>query len=319
MTKFVENDLVRLPHHLALGGDGTLYFASDFDGRIWRVTGEGKLVEQFNTNRITGVSTVNVGSWGDPWTIDSAGNVYALAAPNASAIVRITPEGAVTPLARNARFGQLHLSSMTLGADGALYLTDAHRVWRIVGDSAMPILPRGLSLEGAAGVAVTADGSIYVADSRVGQVIRLSRDGAVTTPLALARLRLSSPWGVTLGPDGSVYVLDHPPRGVAVWRVNGEVAERLYSAREASVYLTAALLTLVTLLFAAQTAVRTPRNASDWALWTVVAGAVVVGLYWAARGAFGFSWLRHGVLALFAYGAWRSWRRRASGSGAGAA
>jgi len=312
VTKLVEADHVRLPHHLTLGRDGTLYMASDFDGRVWRVAADGSLTEQFNTNRITGASTVSVGSWGDPWTIDSVGNVYALAGPNGTALVRITPAGAVTPIARNARFGVLHASTMTLGGDGALYLTDANRVWRVVGDSATPIVARGVPLDGASGIAVAADGSMYVADFRSRRVIRIARDGAVTTPPVLAGINLSYPWGVTIAPDGSVYVLDHlsTGRGVAIWRVRGDVAERLYSAREASVYFAAALVTLIPLVLALRTFERKPRGTFDWFLWTIIAGGGVIAVYWLGRGTLIFSWLRHPVLAFFLFGAWRSWGRR---------
>jgi sugar lactone lactonase YvrE len=315
VTKLVEDDIVRLPHHLTLGRDGTLYMASDFDGRIWRVGADGALSEQFNSNRIPGTSTVNVGSWGDPWTIDSAGNVYALSAPGGSAIVRITPNGTVTPIARNTRLGELHASTMTLGGDGALYLTDANRVWRIVGDRATAIAPRGVPLDGASGIAVAADGSMYVADFQSRRVIRIARDGAVTTPPALAGIALSYPWGVTVAPDGSVYVLDHLSggRGVAIWRVRGDVAERLYSAREASVYLAAALTTLIPLIFALRTFERKPTGTVDWFLWTILAGGCVVVIYWFGRGTVIFSWLRHLILAFFLFSAWRSWRRRPSG------
>ena len=311
LAKLVEDDIVRLPHHLTLGRDGTLYMASDYDGRVWRIGADGSLAEQFNTNRITGKSNVNVGSWGDPWTIDSTGTVYALDAPNGSAIVRITTEGKVTPLVTDTRIGALHGSSMTLGADGALYLTDANRVWRIVGDSATPIVTRGVPLDAGAGVGVDADGNIFVADYRARRVVRMSRDGAVTTPPALAQLSLSYPWGVTIAPDGSVYVLDHLSngRGVAVWRVQGDRAERLYSARDASVYLGALLITLLPLLLSIQTVVRKPVRVTDWVVWTVLAGILVVGVYWIGRGSFVFSWLRHFILAVFLFGAWRSWPR----------
>ncbi len=311
VIKFVEDDIVRLPHHLFLGRDGTLYFASDFDGRVWRVSPDGKLTEHFNTNRIPAPSPVNVGSWGDPWTMDSVGNVYALAAPNGRAIVRISPTGVVTPIATNARFGELHFSSMTFGADGALYLTDANRVWRVVGDSATRIGVRSTPLENGAGVAVDSVGGIYVADYMALRVVRLMRDGSEATPPAIAGLRLSNPWGVTIAPDGSVFVLDHTAggSGVAIWRVRGDNVERLYFARGARVYTATALIALITLLLALQTVMRVPSRRLDWMLWTIVAGAAIGGLWWLGRNLFLFEWLRHPILALFVFGVVRSGKR----------
>lgn len=313
VTRFVEDDIVRLPHHLALGRDGALYFASDFDGRIWRADSAGRLTEHFNTNRVTGHPKLFVAQWGDPWAIDSIGNVYALAEPNGAAVVRITPSGTLTPLALGAPFGPLHGSSMTVGADGALYLTDETRIWRVLGDSASPIAGAG-TLEHAGGVAVAADGSVYVADFNGRRVVRLSRDGAVTTPPALAQLRLDYPWGVTIAPDGSLYILDHiaSGRGVAIWRVEGDRAARLYVARSFSMFVPPMILTLVTLLFAAQTADRKPNGRVDWVVWVAIAGVIVGGAWWIGRSVWIFEWLRHAVLALWLFGAWRSWKRTAS-------
>ncbi|MEO6066430.1 MAG: NHL repeat-containing protein [Gemmatimonadales bacterium] len=315
VTKFVEADIVRLPHHLVLDREGTLYFASDFDGRIWRVRPDGSLVEFFNTNRIVGDSNVIIGSWGDPFTIDSSGDVYALRSPNDSAIVHITPDGRVTSVATRARFGRLHFRSMAWGADGALYLTDADRVWRIVGDSATPIVPSGVRLLQAAGLAVDHEGNIYVADFAAKRVVRLGRDGTANTPPALAGLSLSGPWGVTIAPDGSVYVLDHPSGGVAVWRVRDDAAERLYSWHSPRVYLGAIMLALLSLLLAAQTMARRPGGVVDWLVWMVVVATAVGALYWVGRGVVVFSWLRHPILLLFLFGGWRSWRRIGAGGG----
>lgn len=250
-TTFVSDERLRAPHHLVLGTDGSLYAASDHDGRVWRAATDGSLREYFNSNRVArpepGRAEVHVGSWGDPFTIDPAGNIYALAAANAPAIIRIAPNGQVTPIATSARFGELHFSSMAWGVDGALYLTDASRVWRIVGDSATPIVPQGVQLSRATGLVVDGDDNIYVADYGSHRVVRFARDGLVNTPRAIERLRLRNPTGVTVA-GGDVYVLDSPPGGVAVWRVHDGEAERLYSRRSPQVYYRWALLGLPVLL-----------------------------------------------------------------------
>ena len=247
-TTFVSDERLRLPHHLVLGKDGAIYAASDYDGRIWRAGPDGSLREHFNSNRVArpeaGRAEVQVGSFGDPFTIDSMGNIYALASGNASAIIRITPDGKVTPVATTARFGALHFASMAWGADGALYLSDANRVWRIVADSAMPIVPRGVPLSQAAGLAVDGEGNIYVADYGADRVVRFNRAGSVNTPSAIARLRVRRATGVTVA-GGDVYVLGSPPGGVVVWRVRGDEAKRLYSRRSSQVYLRWALPVLL--------------------------------------------------------------------------
>lgn len=250
-STFVADERLRAPHHLVLGTDGAIYAASDYDGRVWRVGPDGSLREHFNSNRAArpapGQPEVHVGAFGDPFTMDAAGNIYALAAANASTIIRIAPDGIVTPVATSTRFGQLHFASMAWGADGALYLSDANRVWRITGDSATAITPRGVQLSQATGLAVARDGKIHVADYSARRVVRFARDGTEDTPRALERLRLRHPTGVTV--DGAdVYVLDNPPGGVIVWRVRDGEAERLYSRRSAAVYLRWALPAMLVLL-----------------------------------------------------------------------
>lgn len=308
----VDDERLRLPHHLVLGKDGALYAASDFDGKVWRVGADGSLREHFNSNRVPRPapprSELFVGFAGDPFTLDSAGNVYALATKLDSAISRITPDGQVTPLAGNAKFGELHFSSMTWGPDGALYLSDETRVWRIVGDSATAIVPRGVELRRATGLAVDSEGNIYVADFGADRIVRLAPDGSVNTPPAVAELHLRNPTGVTLA-DGAIYVLDFPQNGVAVWRVRGDSVERLYSWRAWRAYQAPALLILVSLLLALQTLARTPSGRLDWIVWTSTIGAFITVVYWVGRDLFIFSYARHAILALFALGAWRSSRR----------
>lgn len=250
-TAFVTDARLRVTHHLVLSKDGGLYTASDDDGRVWHVGTDGSFQEHFNSNRVPrtarGQPVVEVGSGGDPFTVDSEGNVYALASTIDSAIVRITPRGVVTPIATNARFGGLHFASMAFGADGALYVSDANRVWRVVGDRATPIVPRGIQLSLAAGLAVDGGGNIYVADYRERRVVRFTSDGSVNTPKAIERLSLRNPTGVTLA-GADVYVLDSPPGGVAVWRVRDGEAERLYSRRGSEVYVRWAVPALLMLL-----------------------------------------------------------------------
>jgi sugar lactone lactonase YvrE len=246
-TRLVDDERLRLPHHLVLGADGSLYSASDFDGRIWRIGADGSLTEYFNSNRVPrparGQKEVYVGMGGDPFTLDSAGNVYALATGLDSAIIRITLDGKVTPIAVNAPFRGLHMSSMTFGADGALYVTDQNRVWRVAGDSVAAIVPRGTQLSYATGVAVDSGGNIYVADYRAGRIVRLERD-STSAARAVEVMRVDDPFGVTVaGTD--VYVLATPGGGVSVLRLRDGKVERLYGSRDSRTYLAWFMLTAV--------------------------------------------------------------------------
>jgi hypothetical protein len=306
----VGDGALRLPHHLVLGKDGALYVASDFDGIVWRVGDDGKITEHFNSNRLRGVGRVYspflVGFGGDPFTVDSAGNVYAMGRDLAWGIVRITPAAAVTPIAANTKFGDLHFSTMTWGPGAALYVSDRDRVWRIRNDSATAIVP-GTELVRATGIAVDSAANVYVVDYDRRRVIRLAPDGSVNTPPALGRLRLRGPTGVTVA-GGEVYVLD-PTGDTKVWRIRGDAADRLFTSRDRATYVTTGLLIAVTLLFAVATLQRVPRGRGDWLAWILVSGGVVIGMYWVGRDAFVFSFARHAILALFLWGVIKSYRR----------
>lgn len=229
-TLFAIDERLRVPHHLTYGRDGFIYVASDDDGRVFRIDATGRVELHFDSRRAqrAASSTLQIGAWGDPFTVDSAGNVYALAKAGAPALVRISRDGEVVRIATRARMQPLHFRGMSMGPDGALYLSDSGRVWRIRGDSAEAIVPRGANLENPTGLVLDAAGNIYVADASTRRVVRLAPDGRVNTPLELARLRFRAPTGVALRHD-TLYLLDNAPGSTAVWRVVRGDAERVYT------------------------------------------------------------------------------------------
>ncbi|MGH7638374.1 MAG: hypothetical protein ACREOK_12060 [Gemmatimonadaceae bacterium] len=232
-TVFVSDDRIRLPHHLTHGRDGFIYVVSDDDGRVFRVDGAGGLQLHFDTrsarpSRQSRQSRLQIGAWGDPFTVDSVGNIYGLGDGDVSVLVRVSLNGTVVPIAAGTRFGELHFRGMAIGPDGALYLTDASRVWRIRGDSAEAIVPRGVTLAFPDGIALEEAGNIYVADVEARRVVRLAPDGEVNTPAYLAEMEFRGPTGVAARSD-TVYVLDNAPGSTAVWRVAPDDSGRVYT------------------------------------------------------------------------------------------
>ena len=228
VTEFARDERLNNPHHLTYGRDGHIYVASDDDARVYRIDSTGALALHFDAVRVNRRAPVRVGAWGDPFTVDSAGNIYALAEPNGRALVRIAPDGAVTPLASRARFSPLHFATMAWGPDGALYLTDEWRVWRITGDSARSIVPRGQPLGRAAGLALDGSGNLYVVDYLERRIVRLAPDGTVNTPAALARRSFRAPTGVAVAGD-TVFVLDNGTGSTAVFRLVEDDLSRVYT------------------------------------------------------------------------------------------
>jgi len=307
----VDDERLRLPHHLVVDATGALYSSSDFDGKVWRIGTDGSLTLHFDSavlpRSAPGFRGFAVGLGGDPFTIGPDGALYALGPDDGASIVRIERDGKFRRLAGGAPFGELHFGTMVFGPTGALHVTDRDRVWRIEGDSARALRPRDSALERATGLAFDRDGNLLVADYERRRVIRFAPDGAVNTPRALARLRLTRPVGVAVRGD-TILVLDNPS-GVIVWRVVGESSERLYTERETTARLGLAVVLLVAALFVTHTWTRRPRRWLDWAFWIGATLVVFVGLYGIRSPDPLFVLGRHVLAVGFLAGAW--WSQRA--------
>lgn len=305
--KFVTDPRLNLPHQLVLGHDGSLYVASDDDGRVWRIGQDGTLAEYFDTKTIRRNTGVNIGSWGDPFTVDAAGNIIALASSGDSSLVRVSRDGTVTPIALGVYFRRLHYGSLAWGADGALYVTDESRIWRIVGDSAVRIAYRRAPIVEAAGIVVDKAGNIYVADPGARRVQRIANDGSLNTPPAIARATFAGLTGVAIGPDGALYVLDNMGSGLQVWRVRGDRIERLFWRQDLATYAFGTMLSVVTLLISIVLWQRRSSGIIEWLAWVALVGIVVIGLYSLAGRFFIFSVARHPILLVYLIAVSRSY------------
>ncbi|MGH8584547.1 MAG: RHS repeat-associated core domain-containing protein [Gammaproteobacteria bacterium] len=128
------------------------------------------------------------------------------------------------------------LPGLALGPDGSLYIADAgnHRIRRVgpngiittvAGTGATGFSGDGgpataASLSGPFGLALSLDGSLYIADQFHHRIRRVGPDGIITTVAGTGAIGISgdggpataaalnSPFGVALGPDGSLYIAD---------------------------------------------------------------------------------------------------------------
>lgn len=245
---FLSDDRIRVPHHLSIGPDGSLYVASDDDGRVWRVEPSGRIALHLDSRRQLAFPRLSVGAGGDPFAVETTGAVYALVEPNGTSLIRIAA-GSHDPIPPFTRLDRMHYRAMTVGPDGALYLTDSGRVWRVLPDSARTISPRGAGLQQPMGIAVDRSGNILVADYAARSVVRFTADGIVNTPARLASMRFRGPSGVTSVGD-TVYVLDNSAGSMAVWRITGDGARRVYTASFWGWHQRTVLLALPTVLVA---------------------------------------------------------------------
>lgn len=181
-----------LPGGVAVDLAGNAYVADTFNQTIRKITPAGVVTTLAGA---AGQSGSNDGTGGAARfdfptgvAVDRAGNVYTTS--NVAAVRKITPEGVVTTIA---------------GAAGAIgYADGPARTARFA-------LPNGL--------AVAADGTVYIADQENSTIRKLTPDGVVTTLAGSAverggvdgagrAARFVRPAGLTIDAAGNLYVSD---------------------------------------------------------------------------------------------------------------
>ena len=244
---------------LAVGADGSFYITEQNTSRIRRVGPDG-IITTVAGNGIFGFS-----GDGGPATsarlalpggiaVGADGSLYIADSANCR-IRRVGPDGIITTVAGNGScsysgdggpatsaglgIGSALENGLAVGADGSLYIVDtdsggssSSRIRRVSPDGIIttvagngardfggdggPATSTALSANG--GLAVGADGSLYIADN-FNNLRRVGPDGVITTiagngtrdfggdggPAILAGL---APFGVAVGADGSIYVVD---------------------------------------------------------------------------------------------------------------
>ena len=182
--------------------------------------------------------------------IDGAGNLYVADTGN-NAIRKITPDGTVSTLAGDGLAGDKDGRGagaqfngpvgVAVDAAGNVYVADTYndRIRRIAPDGTVTTIAGGKragKADGAAaqalfdtptGLAVSASGDLYIADTANHAIRKLARDGTVST-LAAAKeddrdSLLRSPVGIALTGDGFLYLASSAHGRVAQITPAGEV------------------------------------------------------------------------------------------------
>src|SRR5438128_6474412 len=198
-----------------------------------RAVGDGGPATAASAFRPTGVA------------VDAKGNVY-IADAGQHRVRRVTPAGVISTVAGTGRAGAAGDGAavaaelmvpfgVAIDAAGVLYIADRdnHRVRRVAVDGSIStVAGPGLSASAAghspalapeldpAGLAVDADGTVYVADLANNRVRKIGRDGAISVLAgtgargfagdggpAVAAL-LSAPSGVAVDRNGDVFIAD---------------------------------------------------------------------------------------------------------------
>ena len=244
------------PSGVALGVDGSLYIADLFNHRVRRLGPDGIITTVAGMGGSGGFSgdggpaTAAGLNYPSGVALGADGGLYIADSGN-NRIRRVGPDGIISTVAGSAGYGgdggpatAAYLSKplgVAVGADG-LYIADRdnRRIRRVGPDGIITtvagsgfggdgVLATAARLDEPAGVALGADGSLYIADRTESRIRRVGPDGIITTvagittngfsgdggPATAARLnfysftpRLTYPIGVALGPNGDLYIAD---------------------------------------------------------------------------------------------------------------
>ena len=255
------------PLDLAVGRDGTLYVADyrnnriraiDADGTIRTVAGGGPEAGGYDD----GINGLQARLW-EPHSVETGpdGEVYFADDGKFSRVRRLDPDGTVTTVAGGrplnaddngdggpATAANLHTNpqGLALGADGSLYLADFAQIRRVATDGTITTVAGGggdsaknadrvpvgsVRFDGAMGVDVAPDGSLYIVSS--SGLSRVSRPFPTTTGGELA---------VPSKDGAEVYFFDAGGRhlrtqdgvtGVTLWRFAYDDAGRMASITDA--------------------------------------------------------------------------------------
>ncbi|CAN5727536.1 hypothetical protein BH20VER1_BH20VER1_17250 [soil metagenome] len=185
---------------------------------VWRLSPDGRLTD-------VAPPTPDFPLHLQSFTMDADGNMFSenpfRSDHDEFLLLRRTPDGAVSRVAgsrrgfadgRGAEAQFTRIDGMTLGPDGALYVTDGPFVRRITADGSVTTLHKEPLTttrwdEDLMGLAVHENGSVYVADYSGRRVIELLPNGSTGRVHGVPGL-LWSVTGVTFH-KGDIYILDH--------------------------------------------------------------------------------------------------------------
>ncbi len=189
------------PERITSGPDGNLWFTEFFADTIARLTPAGALTEFRLPGNDRAPRGIVTGPDGNLWFVESHFNH--------TAIGRITTKGVVTeyPLG-GSQTDQLQPTDIVAAPDGNLWFNQTHpsaphgEVGRITPKGAITLFPFPAGAS-PGGMAVGADGNVWVTDNGGNAIARISPTGAVR-PFALPR-RNSQPYEITAGKDGRMW------------------------------------------------------------------------------------------------------------------
>jgi len=203
---------------IAVLRDGTVFATEPYTSRIARITPSGRVTEYPTPTPDAGPGAIAVGPDGNAWFTE-------MGLAGTAKIGRITPQGRISefpvpPQPYLFTTVPADLGTIIAGHDGRMWFTTALGIGSIStdGDVVTLELPEPAS---PAGLAAAPDGTLWVTESALPRVDRLTPDGQLD-PLELPEE--ADGVSIAAGPDGAMYFmqsLDH-----TLWRA-GDTLETI--------------------------------------------------------------------------------------------
>jgi sugar lactone lactonase YvrE len=220
---------VNAPRGVQVAANGQVYIVDYWNQRIEYMNPDGTNAQSFGFRGNPSQKGAINFAWsaaiqpgtGDIFVANRESNQVEVFSPAGAAILMFGTNGSAN--------GQLHLpQGIAFAPDGTLYVDDSgnDRVEAFAmssGDTSATWLatygkkgigsaaPAG-DLNNPTGIAVAADGTVWVADTRNDRIQSRSPAGVwtvISTPVGTGtQLPFKAPWGVTVAPDGTIWVSD---------------------------------------------------------------------------------------------------------------
>ena len=226
------------PTGVAVDAAGNLYVADESNHRIRKITPEGLVSTLAGSTKGSRDGSGTSAQFNFPYGVgvDASGNLYVADYGN-DRIRKITPEGLVSTLAgstegfRDGTSAQFNgPAGVAVDAAGNLYVADYgnHRIRKITPEGLVSTLAGGTQgfrdgsgtsaqFDGPTGVALDAEGNLYVADYFNDRIRKISPEGLVSTLAGSTEglrdgsgisAQFNGPTGVAVDAEDNVYVAD---------------------------------------------------------------------------------------------------------------
>lgn len=236
------------PQGTAVDAQGNVYVSDSFNHVIRKITAAGVVSTFAGTGELgfNGGTTATAKFYSPQGiAVDAANNIYVADQGN-NAIYKITQAGAVTILAGNGTAGATNGTGtaatfnapqgLAADAQGSVYVADRnnHRIRKItpaglVATMAGTGAASYVNGEGASatfnrptGVAVDAQGNVYVADQNNYAIRKITSAGAVSTFVGSSLIAnlLNTPAGIALDAQNNLYITDQSGRILKITNTN---------------------------------------------------------------------------------------------------